>query len=126
MRYWDSSALVPLLVQKPHTGDVLALYRHDHDVITWWGSEIECASAVARLERSRALGADGVGRALARLDDLRRTWREAQPVADVKIAARRFLRVHPLRAADALQLGAASSCRSAGRRRSSSCASTNA
>jgi hypothetical protein len=38
---------------------------------------------------------------------LRASWQEIQPVAEIKMTARRFLRVHPLRAADASQLAAA-------------------
>ena len=45
--------------------------------------------------------------ALERLDSLAEGWNEVQPVAAVRITARRLLRVHPLRTADALQLAAA-------------------
>ena len=71
------------------------------------GTEVECSSAVARLERGGMLDADGTDQALSRLDALRHRWQEIQPVADVKMTARRFLRVHPLRAPDALELAAA-------------------
>jgi hypothetical protein len=45
--------------------------------------------------------------ALHRLDALSMAWREVQPVGRVRQVATRLLRVHPLRAGDALQLGAA-------------------
>jgi predicted nucleic acid-binding protein len=48
-----------------------------------------------------------VSAALGRLDSLAEAWHEVQPVAAVRGTARRLLRVHPLRAADALQLAAA-------------------
>ena len=107
MKFWDSSALVALLVRESRTTGMATLYREDPDVAAWWGTEVECASAVARLERGGMLDADGTEQALSRLDALRHRWQEIQPVADVKMTARRFLRVHPLRAADALQLAAA-------------------
>ena len=107
MKFWDSSALVPLLVRESRTTGLAALYRQDPDVAAWWGTEVECSSAVARLERGGMLDAGGTERALSRLDALRRRWQEIQPVADVTMTARRFLRVHPLCAADALQLAAA-------------------
>ena len=107
MKFWDSSALVPLLVRESRTTGMATLYREDPDVAAWWGTEVECSSAVARLERGWMLDADGTEQALSRLDALRRRWQEIQPVADVKMTARRFLRVHPLRAGDALQLAAA-------------------
>jgi len=107
MRFWDSSALVPLLVRETRTAGMQAMYRRDHDIAAWWGSEVECASAIGRLERDGALDSTGAVRALARLDRLSAAWREILPGTEVKLTARRFLRVHPLRAADALQLAAA-------------------
>ncbi len=44
---------------------------------------------------------------LRRLGSLARAWREVQPVSIVRQTAIRLLRVHPLRTADAFQLGAA-------------------
>ena len=107
MRFWDSSALVPLLVRETRTAGMQAMYRRDHDIAAWWGSEVECASAIGRLERDGALDSTGAVQALARLDRLSAAWREILPGTEVKLTARRFLRVHPLRAADALQLAAA-------------------
>ena len=107
MKFWDGSALVPLLVAETSTKRLSALYRREPEIAAWWGTEVECASAVGRLERDGGLAPHDVDQALRRLDALRDRWQEIQPVADVKMTARRFLRVHPLRAADALQLAAA-------------------
>ena len=107
MKFWDSSALVPLLVRERHSTLLAALYRRDPDIAAWWGTEVECASAIGRLERAGTLAAGDADKALARLDALRAAWHEVQPVVEVKMTARRFLRVHPLRAADAQQLAAA-------------------
>ncbi len=107
MRFWDSSALVPLLVEEDASARVRAEYARDPDLLAWWGSPIECVSAVVRLEREGVLAAEGVVEALARLDALVRSWQEVQPVAAVRQTAVRLLRVHPLRSADALQLAAA-------------------
>jgi hypothetical protein len=41
------------------------------------------------------------------LQQLASGWSEIEPIQAVRQAAERFLRVHPLRAADALQLAAA-------------------
>ncbi|MDO8483804.1 MAG: type II toxin-antitoxin system VapC family toxin [Candidatus Limnocylindrales bacterium] len=107
MRFWDSSALVPLLVNESSSQAVLVEYERDPEVVAWWGTELECVSALAHLEREGILTAAGVVDALERLDALSLAWREVQPVARVGQIAVRVLRVHPLRAADALQLGAA-------------------
>ncbi len=107
MRFWDSSALVPLLVAEASSGAVLREYEIDPEVVAWWVTEAECVSALARLEREGSLTAQALSEGLRRLDGLRRAWREVQPVTIVRTTAIRLLRVHPLRTADALQLGAA-------------------
>lgn len=107
MRYWDSSALVPLCVEEAASRAMIALYRSDPAVVTWWGSEIECASALARLEREDAMTPAQVAAALGRLKALQAAWHEVQPSRAVRDAAVRLLRVHPLRAADACQLSSA-------------------
>jgi predicted nucleic acid-binding protein len=45
--------------------------------------------------------------ALQRLRQLSAGWREVDPSDEIRETAARFLRVHPLHAADALQLAAA-------------------
>lgn len=107
MKFWDTSALVPLLVAEPATAAVTALYRADSLLAVAWTTPVECASALARAEREKFLTSEQAGAAFARLDDLARTWAEVEPVAALRDIARRLLRVHPLRAADALQLAAA-------------------
>jgi hypothetical protein len=73
----------------------------------WWATEVECVSAVARLERERLLRAPAVAAALERLDELRDGWQEVEPTDGLRRTARRLLRLHALRSADALQLAAA-------------------
>jgi uncharacterized protein len=68
---------------------------------------VECASALARVEREGLLGRLEASTILDRLDRLRDEWREVQPTQALRQTARRLLRVHELRAADALQLAAA-------------------
>jgi predicted nucleic acid-binding protein len=106
VRFWDTSALVPLLAEEPATPVVQRLYG-DAPAVVWWGTPVECASAVARLERDAALSPAQVVEALGRLDALRASWIEIEPGDEVREVARRMLRVHPLRAGDALQLAAA-------------------
>jgi uncharacterized protein len=107
VRFWDSSAIVPLLVAEPSSAAVMEAYEADPEVVAWWGTEAECVSALARLERQGGLGVPSVNEALRRLDGLASAWREVQPTAAVRQSAIRLLRVHSLRTADALQLGAA-------------------
>jgi uncharacterized protein len=71
------------------------------------GLAVSLISALARLEREGSLHASAVNEALPRLRALAGAWQEVQPVILVRPTAIRLLRVHPLRTADALQLGAA-------------------
>jgi predicted nucleic acid-binding protein len=96
-----------MLAAEPSTPSVQAHYVHDPEVVVCWGSPIECASAIARLERDGALAPAAASESFSRLDALAPSWMEVEPSDEVRETARRFLRVHPLRAADALQLAAA-------------------
>jgi predicted nucleic acid-binding protein len=86
---------------------VTSLYREDPLVVAWWGTEVECVSALARLERATQIDADTMNTCVGRLRDLRKSWSEIEPSSAVKDLALRLLRVHDLRAADSLQLAAA-------------------
>jgi predicted nucleic acid-binding protein len=105
--FWDASAIVPLLIAEPSTRRLQALAASDPDMLVWWGSQVECASALARLERDAALDARTAGLAFDRLKQLVQGWHEVDPNDIVRETAARLLRVHPLKAADALQLAAA-------------------
>lgn len=107
MKFWDSSAIVPLLVGEATTDAMQAIAADDPLMLVWWATPVECVSAIARLERDGDLTTDGATVALERLDALAEAWHEVQPVEGARIAARRLLRAHALRAADALQLAAA-------------------
>lgn len=107
MRFWDSSALVPLLVVEPTSQAMVTEYVRDPEQITWWATAIECVSALARVEREGHLAPPDVADAIGRLEALERAWAEVQPTDRLRDLAVRLLRVHALRAADALQLAAA-------------------
>ena len=107
MKFWDASAVVPLLVDEPGRDQLLELVDDDPVVLAWWGTPIECVSALARREREGALPAKAVSLATERLRALAESWQEILPTEAVRVTAQRLLRTHPLRAADALQLAAA-------------------
>ncbi len=107
MRYWDASGIVPLLVRQAHTEDMARLLAQDPAMVTWWGTPVECLSALMRLLREGRLNAEGMRAAERRLLELRSGWDEVLPGEACRRTAERMLRVHPLRAADALQLAAA-------------------
>ena len=107
MRFWDSSALVPLLQSESQTAVVTSLHAEDDSIVVFWATEVECVSAIARCEREGSIGPEQVVRALNRLDRLRTAWTDVQPVDTIRETARRLLRTHALRTADSLQLAAA-------------------
>jgi uncharacterized protein len=107
VKFWDASAIVPLLVVEESTPRLQALAAKHSAMLVWWGSVVECISALARLERDGALDARAMTLALQRLTQLAAGWHEIDPSDEIRETAARFLRVHPLRAADALQLAAA-------------------
>lgn len=103
VRYWDTSALVPLLATEERTEAVERTHAADDAIVTWWGTSVECESALARRER-QGHQADR-GRDLHAM--LAASWREVAPSEELRRLARRLVRTHALRAADALQLAAA-------------------
>jgi len=107
VRFWDASAVAPLLVAEPRGEEMLTILRSDQGMVVWWGSRIECTSALRRREREGGLSTAAVGEALGLLTTLSAAWSEILPGEVVRVRAERALAVHPLRAADALQLAAA-------------------
>jgi uncharacterized protein len=107
VKFWDASAIVPLLVAEESTRRLQTLAAEDTAMLVWWGSTVECTSALARLERDGALNVRAMALALEGLRQLSAGWHEVDPSDEIRETAARFLRVHPLRTADALQLAAA-------------------
>lgn len=107
MKFWDSSALLPLLVAESSTPSAMAVLAEDPAMLVWWATQIECASALARLERDGSLDESEAEIAFERLRQFAHCWHEIDASDAVRETAVRLLRVHPLRAADAAQLAAA-------------------
>ncbi len=107
VRFWDASAIIPLLIDEPTRASLLKILEEDPEILAWWGTTVEIASALARREREKLLVAEEVEAALATAHQLADSWHEIVPSASVRRTAERLLRAHPLRAADSLQLAAA-------------------
>lgn len=107
MNFWDSSALLPLLVEEAASKAILALYRKQPEIVAAWSATVECVSALSRLEREGRLPPRAVTKATRQLKELQAAWHEVQPIEPVRQLACRLLRAHPLRAADAMQLACA-------------------
>lgn len=114
MRFWDASALVPLLLPEADTPLRHRQLAEDPALAVWWGTLAECESALARRLRDGSLPPDQARLARARLVDLSSHWHEVAPSAPLRTLAIRLLRTHPLRTADSLQLAAALTLAQAG------------
>lgn len=107
MRFWDTSAVVPLCVEEPQTQVVQDLHSANEGMAVWWATPVGSASAFARLCRIGALTVQGEQAARELAAEYRRTWTEIQPSTTLREHAIRLIAVHELRAADSLQLAAA-------------------
>jgi predicted nucleic acid-binding protein len=106
VRFWDVRGIVPLLVAGP-ARDLLLAAPAESGHARLVGMRPECVSALARKEREGAQSMADVTAALERLRALADAWQEIVPAEPIRTTAERLLRVHPLRAADSLQLAAA-------------------
>ena len=107
MKFWDTSAIVPLLVIEPSTGSAKSILTGDSSVVVWWGTRTECVSALNRQIRDGSLRNEDERQARQVLQQLADAWSEVQPSELLRGTAERLLAVHALRAADAFQLAAA-------------------
>jgi predicted nucleic acid-binding protein len=105
--FWDSSALVPLLVPEDSSASLTRHIRSDSTPTIWWASPVECRSAIHRRHREGVVSDALLGEALRRLTRLIEAVDAVAATEEVRGRAGHMLATHPLRAADALQLAAA-------------------
>jgi len=104
--FWDTSALVPLCVRQGITPRAIALYK-SHDVVVWWSTPVEIASALARLLRMKQLDSGDWTRASRLAKSLADWWSVIQPSDALRAKATQLVDRYDLRAGDSLQLAAA-------------------
>ncbi len=105
--FWDSSALVPLLLEEPRSAELNALAGTESRLSIWWASPVECQTALARRHREGVLADHALAEATGKITRLTEKAATIMPTDEVRSRARRLAGVHPLRAGDALQLAAA-------------------
>ena len=105
--FWDSSALVPLLIPESRSAEMAALQDEEHELAIWWSCQVECQSAVYRRYRKAQFPPAILDQALKRLEELIEDADIIPPADPLRRRAGRLLALHPLSAADALQLAAA-------------------
>ena len=107
MRFWDTSALVPIFIAERETRTVRRWLRHDGVVVVWSLTRVELLSALARRRREDSGAARRLAAGRRRILAAWPLWTEVTAVDAVRRQAERLVEMHPLRAADALQLAAA-------------------
>ena len=98
--------MIPLLIREPRTRVATALLREDNDCWVWWATRTECLSGLHRRKRAGELDTAqfaAAGQRLLRFDEAAVA---VLPSEAIRSRADRLLGIHPLRAADALQLAA--------------------
>jgi uncharacterized protein len=105
--FWDSSAVVPLLIEQAASPRVAAWFSDDGGMALWTLTPLEVLSALRRLVRQGAIDERLARLAEDRMADIARAGHLVIDIEPVKSLAARLLRLHALRAFDALQLAAA-------------------
>ena len=104
--FWDASALVPLFVQQPKTPAARSFYGQ-YEIVTWWGTRVEIASAIARLRRMNVIGPEDSESSLKIASLLSQSWSVIEPSSALLAKAEQLVQRYDLRAGDAFQLAAA-------------------
>lgn len=107
VRFWDTSALLPLVIEEATSAACRRLVRDKADVAVWVLTRTEMTAAVWRRARAGDLDMAAVPRVSSRIRALAERWNEITDVDVVRDRADRLLAQNALRAADALQLAAA-------------------
>ena len=81
--------------------------KTDPDMTIWSLTRVEVLSALSRRRRERALSENEFNLARNELEQASRKWSQITDFEKVCLEAERIVVAYPLRAADALQLGAA-------------------
>src|SRR5579864_3100734 len=104
--FWDASALVPLCVRQTLTPQTISLYQR-YDIVIWWATPVEIASALARLLRMKQLDSQDWVKASRLAENLSGLWSVIQPSERLRATSMQLVDRYDLRAADSFQLAAA-------------------
>jgi predicted nucleic acid-binding protein len=107
MRFWDSSALIPLLIRETSSKQMRGLLASDSRIIASFITPIEIGSALWRRRHHHELTAEQHAVAEEAFSKLRESWSEMVEILAARQIALDLITRHILRAADALQLAAA-------------------
>ena len=95
------------MIEQAPSPRVAGWVAEDQAIVLWTLTPVEVVSALRRLIREKSFEEETARVAEGRMEELARAAHMIVDVEPVKSLATRLLRLHPLRAFDALQLGAA-------------------
>ena len=104
--FWDTSAIIPICVPG-QSASAARRVLSQHPVVVWWTARVEVRSVLERLRKERAISPRAYDASRNRLETLLGSWREILPTDSLRELACIQLERFPIRAADALHLGAA-------------------
>lgn len=107
MRFWDTSAIVPLVLEERGSALVRTWLPEDPEVAIWGMTLLELGSALERRVREGAVPRQQRQKLLAWFQRFAGAASEVTDVMAVRMQALQLVARHPLRAADAAQLAAA-------------------
>lgn len=107
MRFWDSSALIPLLIREQSSDAMRAILRSDRRIAASVITPIEIESALWRRRHHGEMDAEQHMSAEEMFAELTASWSEIADIISAQRIALDLLSRHPLRAADAIQLATA-------------------
>ncbi len=107
MRFWDTSALVPLFIAERESGAAVKRLREDPEVVVWTLARLELLAALARRGREEPTAARQLALVRRHFLEAWERWSEVTAADIVRRHAERIVGTHSLRASDALHIGAA-------------------
>lgn len=107
MRFWDASAILPLIVEEPGSELAREWLLEDPEMAIWGLTRLELASAIERRAREGRLPRRRRSEALLRAERIAADAHEVLDLPAVRVRGVPILARHSLRAADAAQLAAA-------------------
>jgi predicted nucleic acid-binding protein len=107
VRFWDTSALVPLFIAERESGTAVRCLREDSEVVVWTLARVEMLAALARRSHGEPTAARQLTLVRRHFLEAWERWSEVTAADIVRRHAERIVGTHSLRASDALHIGAA-------------------
>jgi predicted nucleic acid-binding protein len=107
VRFWDTSALVPLFIAERESAAAVRRLREDPEVVVWTLARLELLAALARRSHDEPAAARQLGLVRRHFLEAWERWSEVTAADIVRRHAERIVGTHALRASDALHIGAA-------------------